>query len=545
MSKVSQARLGEERLETFFTILTSELDSKDASPDVGFAIDRLRNRARKRAEFHMPHLRPLAVRGFYDTNELVGKTSVEIDSQVLADARYFILGVLERFTSSVSPTFIQESLDVPYLLSLWRFGPGSSNGIHYTHTAEKITQDMVCTSSCEPLVHRLRRSNIYFRLFDEGQRTSGTRLVSGSRLETVPKNEETERTIAIEPPGNMCLQLAAGAYLEGALRYIGLDIRTQQPKNKAMALRGSKDGSLATLDLKSASDMISIELVRCLFPPKWFELLTTIRSPEIELQLGKAKKRVELKMISTMGNGFTFPLMTLILCSLIYGVRAQRHGPNLRIDWKHTAVFGDDIIIPTHEYNDVVEVLGRAGLIVNHDKSYSDGPFRESCGGDYVNGYDVTPFYVKSLLDDASIYTALNQVFDWCARHNCLLHQSIAFLSSCLRSGPYFVPEWHGAYEGFRTPLCPRRYKYLRIVNREWRLRKDHPFAVMLVCGGYVNAHDGNLFFTPRPVHQNKNVVRVTKSRLPSGYLDGSSPIDRSRATSDYVGSYSFLLQKG
>nr|URG16493.1 MAG: RNA dependent RNA polymerase [Leviviridae sp.] len=493
---------------------------------------------RKRARYVKPKLRKEAIDSFIAVNALVANTPVNLDRRLVADARHFITVVLERLATRYDPSNIQVSLDYNLLMDLWRFGPGAANGIRGTHAADKIQQDMTCTDSCVPLVVRLRRNNAYFFGHDFANKKLGYVVIQGSRLTTVPKNETVERTIAIEPSGNMALQLAAGRYLEMALCYIGLDITCQQPKNKLMALRGSKDGSIATIDLKEASNMVSIELVRQLMPPSWVDLLMAVRSPEIDVP---GYGWTQLNMISTMGNGFTFPLMTLMLCSLIYAYRAQRGGPNLRIDWSSTCVFGDDIIVPTHEYTGICEVLHQAGLVVNHDKSYHEGPFRESCGGDYWNGYDVTPFYAKSLANDRHVYTVINQVYEWCARHNILLYRSLIFLRQCLRGKVHVIPEWHNPDEGVLSSGCPRRYTYLHTVIPRSRLPEDNHFAIMLISGGYIEAESGGpgLFYQPRPF-QTKAVVR--KARLPQGYLDGSDPVKRVGSITSFIEAYLFLM---
>jgi hypothetical protein len=334
----------------------------------------------------------------------------------------------------------------------------------------------------------------------------------------------------------MAIQLAAGHYLEEVLRSIGLDISTQQPKNKALARCGSITNGLATIDLKSASDCVSPELVSLLMPPKWTSLITTVRSPTTTLPGGEVLK---LNMVSTMGNGFTFPLMTLLLVSLIYGFRCTRGGPRLFIDWSETAVFGDDIIIPAHEYSGFCEVLQAAGFLVNHEKSYSDGPFRESCGGDYYNGEDVTPFYVKSLAENASIYTAINQVLDWSAKIGIYLIDTVLYLVSLLKGEPYFVPEWESPDSGILTAGCSRRYKYLRPRQDFREFNSDSLFSMMLAVGGYIVEQNASLFFLPRPF---KTRYRVCKGRLPRGYLTGWDPSKRSHATSAFIWSIVSLL---
>jgi hypothetical protein len=359
----------------------------------------------------------------------------------------------------------------------------------------------------------------------------GTTVVDGSRLETVPKNQDTARTIAIEPSGGMALQLAAGLYLQGALQSVGLDIRTQEGKNQALARAGSIDGSLSTIDLKSASDMISIDLVRALLPPEWFRLLCIIRSDVIEVS---GHGSIRLNMISTMGNGFTFPLMTLILSSLIYGFRAQRRGPNLFIDWSKTAVYGDDIIIPTSEFAGFCEVLESVGLVVNTDKSYCSGSFRESCGGDYFEGYDVTPFYVTSLSTIPETYVAMNQLLGWCGRHKVCLSASIVFLRELLGREPRLVPEWMGDPQGLRTAQCPKKYSYLSEVKISEAHVESH-FSLPLICGGYISPSGPDMVFVPRPHRGVKARYKVRESRLPRGYLDGSDPLIRDRSTTHWV----------
>jgi len=543
----SNVQSGEIRLTAFFNTLLEELlDKGPQNP----AISRQVQRARKRARFLREDLRGLAIADFLAINkrvkeiEEISPPSQVLDRRIIDNARYFITTVLERYTTSFDELAIQQPLEMSFLYSNWRFGPGASNGVKGTHTVDKIFQEMTCTALCEPLVLKLRRLNPYFVAKDGHNGVSGTRQVEGSRLTTVPKNEDTERTIAIEPSGNMCLQLAAGMYLEGALRHIGLDIRNQQQKNIAMAKRGSISGDVATLDLKSASDMISIDLVRALMPSVWFDLLMKLRSPTITVpsdgKAGNVGIQVELNMISTMGNGFTFPLMTLVIVSLIYGYRCTRGGPNLYIDWTNTCVFGDDIIIPSHEYKGFVEVLTKAGLVVNHDKSFSEGSFRESCGGDFLNGVDITPFYVKTLVSEADVYVVINQVMDWSVRHKTRVHQTLSLLRSFIDGKPHLVPEWLNPDQGILTTGCPKRYTYLSKVQEMVRLPQGAThFSFPLAVGGYITPVGDGLFYLPR---SNKPLkVKVRRSRLPNGFLDGWDPDYRSQPAAAEIASLSAI----
>jgi len=522
-------------LLNLFQLMQEDLnDDRELTPFQRFAIDRQKTRMRKRARLDTPGLDEKAVRDFLATNLFVGETCVDLDPFIEHNAALFITEVFERYNRRSDPDLIQVPFD-PRHLNLWRFGPGSANGVVGTHTAEKIWQPMSTTSLAKPAVVMLRRNNTYFRAFDGNKKVDGVTVVAGSRLATVPKNEDTRRTIAMEPSGNMALQLAYGEYVTQVLRSIGLDISKQQPKNKALARRGSSEDSLVTIDMKSASDMISPKLVKRLFPFEHFKAMITFRSPCTELPNGDL---VDLNMISTMGNGFTFPVMTLIFLSLIYAVRLKMGGPSKWVDWSNTGVFGDDIIVPKHEAELLIKTLEGCGFIVNYDKSYLEGPFRESCGGDYFNGDDVTPFYVKSLSQASEVYVALNQVFEWCAKVNYLLPRTIEYLAGLIDGPVLFVPEWCGNDSGFRTTQVSRRYKLLMPVIPRHRT-KCPMFDMMLAVGGFVSQRGSNLFFMPRPY---KTRYKVRATRLPNGYLDGSDPLSRTAAVSNYVESFAFLL---
>jgi len=534
---MSNSSVSQGALLGFFDTLGKEIkdDRRSRETNVSFAMDRLVGRMRKRAELKNPNLAADAVAKFLATNTAVGNRRIILDRDVECAAREFIVNLLERYALRIDPDNIQTVLDPSHLYELWRFGPGASFEVSGTHAAVKVGSEFTCTPKCEPAVKILRAQNVYFSSFDLEHGTQ-TRIVRGSRLTTVPKNEDTERTIAIEPLGNMCLQLAAGTYLERALATSGLDIHCQQPKNKLLALRGSIDDSLATIDMKSASDLIGMDLVRLLLPQPWITVIERFRSEEIRVPGGEW---VTLNMVSTMGNGFTFPLMTLIFTALLYANRRVHHkGPRNFIDWSCTAVYGDDIIVPSQEYDSIVDVLQQAGFIINRDKSFSVGPFRESCGGDYFEGYDVTPFYVRRLDSDASVYVALNQVLDWCGRHKIYLTHTVLYLRSLLRGKVHFVPEWFDPTCGIRTALVPRRFTFLKALQQREKL--DSPYyAMMLACGGYLTSSDSDdLFYVPR---QFKTRYVVAKSRLPRGWRDGSDPV-RGAATTLFVTCFVDLL---
>lgn len=218
-------------------------------------------------------------------------------------------------------------------------------------------------------------------------------IVEGDLVTTVPKETEIDRSISKQPDLNALLQKGVGLAFEGFLREIGIDLR-DQTTNQALAWIGSKDGSLATIDLTSASDSIAIRLVRFLFPNDWLEILESLRCEVGILPDGKSFR---WEMFSSMGNGFTFGLETIIFYSLAKAVMEEASidpvvGTNL-------AVYGDDIICPTECADRLIWVLSACGFTTNKSKTFTNGPFRESCGAHYYEGTDVTPFYVRKPID--------------------------------------------------------------------------------------------------------------------------------------------------
>jgi len=495
------------------------------------ALQRLIDRADKKAVSTNPELHSRAVDDFVFYNNIASTVTITLSDQKIRDASHFIANALEMFTYASTGDH-QCSLDLGYLLSLWKYGPGASRGTKHTHFCDKILQKQPsCTADAAPLARLMRMMNFNTFAID-GLQKCMFKLAKGSSLSTVPKNAETDRTIATEPLMNMALQLAAGLYIEGSLRCIGIDISDQQEHNNELAKAGSIFGDLCTIDLKHASDLITPMLIQSIWPKEWFALFMAIRSPCIKLHpLLKDDHSIDLHMMSTMGNGFTFPMMTLTILALVYAAVCESEPP-LRLTNKRYGVFGDDIICPSKHYYGVVNTLTEAGLIVNNDKSYFEGPFRESCGGDYYEGYNVTPFYVKSLDTDQEVYVAINQVQEWCGRTGIQLPHTIAFLMKLLRhtSAPFYVPYWEDAFAGIRCSQVQKRYFcYKPIVYNTVRSVKNYRAFILSAVGGYCNSAQGGKYKYVRRVTASEEAARrandtefeSVRKRFPTGYLNG------------------------
>lgn len=208
--------------------------------------------------------------------------------------------------------------------------------------------------------------------------------VEGSVLFTVPKKTDIDRCACKEPDLNMYLQKGVGSYIRKRLLRFGINLNDQSI-NRKLAAKGALDNSIATLDLSSASDTITIGCVEALLPTEWFLYLNDIRSHKVLVD--GVYHRME--MFSSMGNGFTFELESLIFWAL---TRTTLYFEGIS---GVVSVYGDDIICPSSGADMVSWVLQEFGFAVNPEKSFITGPFRESCGGHYHHHEDVTPFYLK------------------------------------------------------------------------------------------------------------------------------------------------------
>lgn len=235
--------------------------------------------------------------------------------------------------------------------------------------------------------------------------------VSGSMMFTVNKKTEIDRVACKEPEINMFLQRCVGQHLKGRLLKNGIDLR-DQTVNQELAKVAVQRG-LATVDLSAASDSISAQLVREFLPNDWFEFLDDIRVKQVEIPEtfnGECFTH-DLEMFSSMGNGFTFELETLIFWAITRAV-SYYSGVKGRI-----SVYGDDIICPTGIVPRLQRLFHFFGFRLNEDKSFWSGEFRESCGYHYHGPVDVTPFYLRGPLRDMqSLIRLLNQLLNWDGR---------------------------------------------------------------------------------------------------------------------------------
>lgn len=304
--------------------------------------------------------------------------------------------------------------DAPRLPQIWNecgFGPGASVGIHgnatndavklaakrwsvspsalyYGAAAMKTHQQMfelVCSDGLADGAFYSHDPDLFNQNY--ARRAS---LCTYNKISFVPKTAATFRSIAVEPLVNSWLQKGVDVEMRQMLARVGIDL-SDQSINCEFARLGSLDAtteSYVTLDLSSASDSISIGLVKALLPPDWFEFLNAIRSKDFLLD-GVV---YTYSKFCSMGNGFCFPLQSLLFSAACKIVGAGTAGRDFH-------VYGDDIVIKQKYAENLIAFLRVLGFSLNRDKSFISGPFRESCGRDWFNGIDVRPFTLDFALD--------------------------------------------------------------------------------------------------------------------------------------------------
>jgi len=292
------------------------------------------------------------------------------------------------------------------------WGPGVSTLIKGEHVSAVnkfqsetgITRDLYALMSSEIL------SGAYPRWQEHLQTLEGyPTLEVGNVIITVPKDAKTDRVIAIEPGLNLWFQKAIGTMIRRRLQRRGIDLN-QQIRNQQLAKRASFDDSLATVDFSSASDSISRKVVEAVLPPHWFSLLDTCRS-----HYGNQGDRPRLwNKFSSMGNGFTFELESLIFWAAAAAVCEHLSVP------AEISVFGDDVVIPRECFDLFSSFTRFLGFEVNMKKSFSSGPFRESCGSYFFDGVDVKPIFIKEMAQDPlRVFRLANSIRRLAKRRNC------------------------------------------------------------------------------------------------------------------------------
>lgn len=236
------------------------------------------------------------------------------------------------------------------------------------------------------------------------------KVVDGNRITFVPKDGRKDRSIAIEPRMNLFLQLGVDGYIRKRLKRFGCNLDSQT-KNQRFAFLGSTpaDGrNFATIDLAAASDTVSLKLCEAVLPREWYAFLCDLRSAHGAV--AGSDGTFSYEKMSSMGNGFTFALESLIFLAAAFAAKESVPGCELDIR-RDIAVYGDDLVVPSSIADNLVSILTYCGFSLNLEKSFFTGGFRESCGKDYFRGTLVRPLFLSNNIRHIKeLFSVINRV---------------------------------------------------------------------------------------------------------------------------------------
>ncbi len=339
-----------------------------------------------------------------------------------------------HLNTCLAPNEGQDSFDLDFIREHMDVGPGAAQKADSTYMVSKLFESTISYVNPD-LIPLYRAALVETGFWADAERVRfqkfGFTKVQGGKIFFASKNAEISRTCCTEASLEMLFQKAISAFLLNRLKwYYGISLQYQADFNRELARLGSIDGSFGTIDLVSASDCMSLSM-----------LDDALQNMPIKTWLWKTSSRqavlpdgsvVDLRMISTMGNGFTFPLQTIVFAS---AVRATYDllGLTCRDPRTEFGVFGDDICVRKDAYSFLCKMLTKLGFQVNVRKSFNTGAFRESCGHDYYHGYNIRGVYVRSLETPQQVYSCLNRLVRWSAYHGIWLPATLQLLRSWVR----------------------------------------------------------------------------------------------------------------
>lgn len=423
-------------------------------------------------------------------------------------------------------------LPVDFLNKQLKFGPGSTvndNNRSFQETSEffKLSDRLIVPEKAKTCLAAFLSyqegwidglKNHYHLNDTIGSRLDLEKEIFKRHLKVVPndfpnkigfvlKDVEEHRSIGVEINGLVILQMVLGSHIRDALLKYGLNLNTQG-KNRHL-VRFAKTFKKATIDMLNASNTVAYELVKKCIPPDWFRYFDMFRTshgvcPELDENHG------EYEMFSSMGNGFTFELESLIFFAMaICRVRADQPKCTFKGALRQIAVYGDDVIIPADSAVRFKADLELFGFHTNEKKSYLTGKFFESCGHDFYDSTDVRPFFLKRLLYttrdlyflcNSLMYKIIKTESDFLLPvYTVVMKEILKFphllgplhfnvtshsewedstddLEACLRV-PLIYAQKHGGIK-FDTNQCVWEYKKLGTVALEVPLSKNRQYAV-------------------------------------------------------------------
>jgi len=348
----------------------------------------------------------MSVEKFLDNQRRLSSFAIDdssiVTKSVIMYAKGWIEGVLKDF-------------DNEEFLGLCRFARKSTVGIPMADASLSERWSVPLTGSKDHIswfrdeyLSWNRHPVEYIRAQVGGDLNVAFREVESLEAVLVPKTFKSRRMIMANTTIGSLYSNGSGKLITARLASAGYDISSLQKEHGDLAKIGSARRTLVTADQSLASDNLTCELIDRLLPGRWARALSRgrigrIRSPYFP--------EIETKIFSTMGIGFTFPLQTLVFLGLLKGISLEFFKKNLRV-----SAYGDDLVYDHRLHPFVTVLFPKFGLIINADKTYSEGGFRESCGSDFFHGVDVRPFqlgevdsnFLSRRKYEAFLYTAIN-----------------------------------------------------------------------------------------------------------------------------------------
>lgn len=341
-----------------------------------------------------------------NTNHRIFRRIKDIISQILGDLNMeVLLGSSCRHGPGSSTTCSYRNTSPYFKYGGW---PYTITSRSVTHAKDLISSDQRWISYLEDS-YRKRYDIPCYKILNWPVFWERMFLIDDwNKVTTVPKNYLKDRPIAIEHSLNIMLQLGVDGYIRKRLRRWGINLNSQY-LNQVLARLGTVSDDIfrpATIDLANASDTVSLGVVKLLFPDEWYTYLCDLRSIGGNLPNGK----IRYSKLSSMGNGYTFAVESLIFFAIALAVSEDYFGDRNRGSFP-ISVFGDDIVVAEVVSDNLIYWLEHLGFSVNTGKSFTSGPFKESCGCDFYLGADVRPVFLrKELRTLTDIYSIRNRL---------------------------------------------------------------------------------------------------------------------------------------
>lgn len=371
----------------------------------------------------------------------------------------------------------------------------------------------------------------------------------------VPKDSRGPRLISEEPEVFMYIQQGLMRAMYRMMErhpYARMSLSClDQERNRYAAALGSDVYDYATLDMKDASDRVSCELVRQLFPPDMVRKLMACRSLSTVFPDGT---EVPLGKFAPMGSACCFPVEAIVFWAAalvaVHGSAAvhivrQRPGANRGMfdctGRPEITVYGDDIVVPGQSVDCLVSLLEDLGLKTNLQKSFRKGPFRESCGYDAFLSRDVSIVRCNHLPVISSSKRSRSAKFDEVGRAKIRLSE---FMNNVIRRhGTWMMPRFREIFSQY--------YGYIPVLKRDtlqgcYLLGNHDDVMMRRVNAVPLDPKSGVMRLRPhydrpkirllveRPVKLKVNVddwSHILRSLLGKGGLEGSSSVNPRKLT--------------